>query len=1031
MAFHYYHATALGPLRHKLFELLKAERRTLLPQTPQTVIVSNLDSEHYLRDYLLECDGVVMGIDFPFLEVALENFSNRATAKQVPLANENWFSAIPGSARKSMAGMLELELALLAVIADNANAPLFEALGYSLAEMNELQLVALAHKLALRFREYLLHTGSALEKKTTSSIVKLWRAVRVYLSEKDCTSMLTHPEIFGKICANFQLPGDMPRPRLYLFGLPILSAFHINTLCNLAGIAEVYLFSVDFSKGDDFHPSVKERYSIYAKMLESSASSFKRTEIAWQPANPPDLEIWSVPGTWRAAEIFADYWHDHLLRSKDLCQYGNQAALSALADDFAAFEKALSSRMLTATSRTRIYEKSHPLCELIGLICDAQQSLDRNLILGYWQNSVVKHAFALDDEKIVMYSRALEKARGFRSDYPDSQDAFNIEEALRRLARGTFVSAAASAVPAVPLREFENPETWSEFLRVLDPLISGPGRLKDKKGQELYHALTDFLQTCHFGTAEESRQLSEILAQMARLTPPGLSFTQLAKLITRFYPPLSLKHGSSREGILFSALSATPFTGENIILYDLGEKLDASRESDPWLAEYDSAPTRLTRHESVLIALESARASGARRVICAYSDVDPVTGAAKYPSQALGEFQAHLAAMDLAPRLREGFPATVLNAAISTFPPLASESDALTISLVRSHGDGIKLSETLLPRRRPAEPRSAISVSELEMLLVHPTRFMLGPALPIEPKLAEFRRSEPRLGAGKSARLQFAEDYLKAAIRDSSDSEIATPSQFIALRRRMGTEPPEGFDETTALLGLNGNENNLRQFAGEERSTTKLVEYILSGEVEKSFTVLDAPRLERRYIPAPRINGVQISGTISGLMERQGELILPLPFIYPNRTVNLARAYLWMSLVDAKPITLGSYATPENKAKQDVIAMDFLPDFTMSASQVRDPGTYVEKLLQLAGQDNFFWFDLALIAPNKLGSYKDASEAEIGDLLRAESRGSDAAEAAYLRRFFDLEADSASYAFFRNFIVPVAELDIARKGKGK
>lgn len=1031
MAFHYYHATALKPLRDKLYELLKSERRGLLPQTPQTVIVSNLDSEHYLRDYLLACDGVVMGVEFPFLEGALENFSDRVAANRAPLANENWFSAIPGNAEKTMAGMLELELALLAVVTDHANRPLLKALGYSLSEMNELQLVALAHKLALRFREYLLHMGDALDKNKTHEAARLWRLVREFLSGRKITSMLTHREFFITACKNFQMPKDRPAPQLYLFGLPILSAFHAGVLGALSGAAEVHLLSLDFSGAGNFHPAVKERYSAYVKILEGSASGFHSLEVAGTTASSPEIAIWSLAGTWRAAEILGDYWHDKLSQDADLRQDQNQAGLTALADDFAAFEKSLSDRMLTATSRTRIYEKAQPLSELIAILCDAQHSLDRNLVLRYWHNSAVAHAFALDSEKIALYRRALESAQGFRNDYPENQNVFNIREALCRLARGPLVPAAGSDLPAVPIREFETSETFSGFLQTLEPLLSGPSRLAEKKGQELFSALTEFLVACRFGTAAEIRQLTELLAKISRLSPPALSLAQLARLVARFYPPVSLKQGGGREGILFSALSSTPFTAEHIVLFDLGEKLDAVQESDPWLPEFDNAPTRLTRHEAILIALESARSSGARRLICAYSHIDPVTGAAKYPSQALGDFIAHLSSLGLEYEVRADFPATVLDSRKSASPPLASESDARTIALILNHGSGVELSKILLPHQGSLATRAAISVSELEELLLHPTRFMLGTSLPGDPELTEFLRTEPRLGAGKSARLQFAEDYLRAVIRDTSDGDIAAPADFIALRRRMGILPPEGFDETSALLERNGNAANLREFAAAERTTITLVEYTLSPDLDKAFAVRDAPRLERRYLRAPQINGIQISGTISGLMERNGELIFPLSALYPNRTLNLARAFLWMALIDSGAITLGAYAPPQSKAREDIIAMDFLPDLSLSAAQATGETTYLKKLLELPGSADIFWFDLALIAPNKLGSYGEASEAEICELLQDEPRGTDAAEAAYLRRFFDLKANTRSYAYFREFIAPIAALDVPKKAKRK
>jgi hypothetical protein len=88
----YIHAHSLGALYLPLSRQLHAERLKLLPQTPQTIVVGNLDTEGYLQRRLVEEDGVLMGVNFPFLESAIESFSARIRQQAAPKVNESWFT---------------------------------------------------------------------------------------------------------------------------------------------------------------------------------------------------------------------------------------------------------------------------------------------------------------------------------------------------------------------------------------------------------------------------------------------------------------------------------------------------------------------------------------------------------------------------------------------------------------------------------------------------------------------------------------------------------------------------------------------------------------------------------------------------------------------------------------------------------------------------------------------------------------------------------------------------------------------------
>ena len=84
MAFYYHKAHTLGALFPELYRLLKSERRSLKPQTPQTIIVGSLDIEAWIEEQFIEKDGVLMGVHFPFLETAIETFAERRAAALFP-----------------------------------------------------------------------------------------------------------------------------------------------------------------------------------------------------------------------------------------------------------------------------------------------------------------------------------------------------------------------------------------------------------------------------------------------------------------------------------------------------------------------------------------------------------------------------------------------------------------------------------------------------------------------------------------------------------------------------------------------------------------------------------------------------------------------------------------------------------------------------------------------------------------------------------------------------------------------------------
>jgi hypothetical protein len=1063
MAFFYYQAHALTALFPELYRLIKAERCALPPQTPQTIVIGNLDTESYLRNAFLERNSVLMGVEFPFLESAIENFSVRMSGGAPPAANQSWFSPATGEfTEQKTAGILELELAVLAVLENPQHAAILRAIGYPREDLNELKRIALAHKLALKYRDYLLHIPDTMRGFTATPaaaniapVGALWRLVHKYLTERQYSSTLMNPDAFKAACKNLKIAEHALKPQLYLFGMPILSAFHIEMIAAIATRADVHLLGIDFANSQHtplVHSAVVSRFAAYSKVLKK-ISQIGEADFSSVEIRPPlttkqtRIEFWSLPGVWRGAEILGDHWHERLLKNSALRQTDIHAVLTNLPEDYAAFEKALSQRAMTPGSQTRLYEKSNPLTELMRLLRDAATSLDRDLILRYWANAAIKKAFNLDADKIELYKRALESAQGYRNDFPENQNVFNIDAALMRLKRGSLVAAeTTTTLPSVTIREFEAAENLSAFVSCLDFLLTAGGRLAEAKGKTLFQNVNALFEISGIQLDPDFPAIQNLLTKISALGPDSLGFSQLVKILERYAPKSSLKQGSGKEGVLFSGLGGTCFVGESVTLFNLNEDLDQADQSDLLLPEYDSAPTRLTAVDAIYIALESARFSGCEELIYAWSGINPVSGAEKYPSYAVTNFRIFLDANGIPSIFREKFAATMLDLDSDENPPLAAAADAKTVFLI-TQTDKTELADKnpFLPKRQPSAARTEISVSDLENFLISPTHFALNLITPTPEPPAEFRNDEPKLGAGSKEQYRFCEDYLFVLLADTGAGEIFLPSEFIKNKQLSGKIPPAGFDQTQILLAQNNNDAYLRKFAGNERNTTVVVEYFFRADIKKTFVRRDAARLERRYLPAPVIGGITVTGLLGRFYERTDNegLILLDSKIYSERSTLLVKMYLRLSLAliaaEKKPhgltaISLFEYKLPESKTKQGVLMPEFSPSGSIRRDDIADAKGYLENLVATLSCGETFWFDLSLLSGKKLGAFTDITENDLTELLEAEPKGIQGEKADYLRRFYNLKSDRRSYDFFQKFILPVANLDTAaakKKQKGK
>lgn len=1068
MALFYHTAPKLDDLFEPLYRQVHTEREKLRPQTPQTIIVGNLDTEAWLQKKFLEADQILMSVNFPFLEAAIGNFILRLAEKLEPSASESWFSAPAATAAKTIfAGMPEIEIILLRMLGDKTQEKSFTNLGFSIHELSPLQRLALARNLAGTLREHLLHAPRAMqllrEKKTTGKsapLAALWQALAAELEKRNLTSPLLKPEFAEKLIAAQK--NNPEQAALYLFGMPLLSAYHIQLLTAIATFCDVHFYGFAPPGGSTFAQNfiapVQLRYERYQKTLAAEATAQKVRFVAQHvpslAAAPilPHVELWGLPGKWRAAEILADHWHRLLAEDPQLRQEDIAVALSDAEGQLAAFELAGNKRELSIYTKHKTMQKPQPFVELVRIFSEAALGgLNRAQLIDYLENAAVRRAYNLTPELVQLFAGAFEIAHAYRDDYPESQAEFNFDAALRRIFRGSLIDGRGQILTGVPghavIPEFDSQETADLFARCTNFLLNGSRRLAGTRGQELTATLRALFADGPFSGDESLRQVLELLSRLSVAgEPEELTAPQLTAYLREYAPGMGLLHSQPNEGISLSPLSAASFVKPHLCIFDVNEDLEA-RENDPigQLPEYAVSATRLGADEQLKIIFASALMSGCRELLLAFSLTEPATGADKYPARQIEELLSALAAAQLPVIRRSDFSQTVIQKDGAEDPPLSSAGDAETARRIALN----RLSERngLAPEFSPATAlaRQLFSLSDLERFLANPAVARLAQLGVVPEEPVDFRREEPGLSVSTGSRLKFCEEYLHSVLNSADATIVPDPLSVVVQKQMSGSGAPDGFDHAKALLIANDNNRRLAETAAAEKNTTRLIEYIFHEKVKSAFAVRETERLERRYLPAVVVDGCTITGRSASLLERHG---FPNLFLldtsvgdYPKRTTLLIRAHLLMSALSlAAPraelpaaIEIGKYQIGKTAAEQNILQQEYSVVATIPADSIQNAGAYLGSIISAVQQENLFWFDLgALPAKKKLAVFADAEEGEIAALLEdTEAAGFDGAQREFIRRFYDLKVGKESTEFFDRFIRPVAMLDAHAEDAGK
>ncbi|GAB4423484.1 MAG: hypothetical protein OHK0011_03390 [Turneriella sp.] len=1046
MPLRYFHSERLGPLFPVLHHEIRRERQNLPPQKTQAIVVGNLETEAWIIRQFLATDGILMGVCFPFLESAIRSFCERLELGIAPASSESWFIP-PSMERDKPLGLAELEVLLLGILTDQGNDELLHALGYSSEQLNASQITTLATVLAEELRETILHRPALLheinqsKKQNKSAGERLWRTVYRTLRTTGRPFPTFEPGLANQIAAQTFPAGSAPET-LHLFGMPMLSEYHLRILAAIARHVPVNLYMTDLSAYATSHNSLLatagKNAQTFAALLrdvcESYGTPFSATGLKAPTGTGKVFAFYALPGHWRGAELLGDEFHDILRRNPQLYQDDIGVSLTNPGQHYAAFERSLAMRQLIAFSRERFYEVPHPLAELWQIIADAvQRGLSRPLIVRYALHPLVAAQTAAEPENIQQWLTALDKAHGYRDDYPEPQAVFSIEAALRRIQRGVILlNATDSALPASrSLRPFDSSDFSTRFHNFLKPLLLARARLAGLTGDKLAEAMLS-LQHEISGAGESTQTLSAWFDQIRTLTGfDRLSLPHLVRLLARHLPGRSLAQQTGREGITFSSLAASCYTRDTQVLFDLSEDADRQdRQADYLFPGLQTAPTRFTGFEQLANQIAKALSSDARYVILAYSAQDPATGAEKYPSQALADAREAAELLGRTGTVRHDLPANLLHNDTS-LPPVASDADRRTAWLLQNHsGTYPPLSAHTLPKLVSVLPGAVTEIRDLLAYLKNPARHILRRHLPPDLEIAEFGRDEPKLAVGNDARLRFCEEYLEQLLFDATGTITQTAGDFIRFRQALGLYAPEGFDQASRLLAENENDRRLTTLAHKMRAEFRLVEYIFHAGISAPFKVEETSRLTRMYYPAIRLRETVITGSSGILLQNpENRLFRLMSAIYGDRNANLIELYLLLCLfaladisLAGQAISLADFAT-NTRSKDPIGAINFTGRTGMSLPDTGTAQAYVQQLVDAMSAQRIAWYDHSLIKEPKLAEWSGFSAEEILQKLSRQPEKNLNEELKRLQQYFALEADSGSVSFFETFIRPVALLD--------
>lgn len=1040
MSIRFIHSINLESLFPLFDKSLRAERQKLSPQTPQAVVVGNLDTQAWLTQSFLEQDGILMMVDFPFLESAISSFASRLERGINPTKTESWFSAIPDrEATSTPLSRAELELILLGLLKDEKNRALFEALGYGAAHLNASRQVALAMHWAKRLHEAVLHIPQTLAdvitttRKTQNAAEKLWQKVFSQMTASKRPFYSFDPTLPARIAAAQQIESTNTST-LRLFGMPLLSEFHTRTLVSMAKHIPVEIYSLDFSLyADAKNPLlslVGQKAQVFKTLVEDLCSELKLPleDVGVSAERKPKraLEVHRYPSLWRAAELFGDTIHSALSQDGLLRQNHFSVVLTDAANQFAPFERALGMRSLKVFSRTHFFEAPSPLVELWQLLSQAAAGINRDLLLRYARNPIVEASHG--KEEIELNLALLQKLHAYRDDYEGAQSIFLLDEGLGRLLRSAIVSNEVGLPPATPIDTVEAAQATEKLTAFLRPLRIAHKILAEKKGTALAQAMRD-IQKEIAPTGDEMSVLSRWFEKMATL--PGfetLSFTDAVALLARSLPRASLAQQASQEGVTFSPLVAACFTKRIQGLFDLSEDIEKSADDGPLLFETikDSA-TRLTVHERVAFELVTALSSNVERLIFAIAEFDAVTGAQKYPATHLAQIEDAALSVGRTYAEKREFPTTLLGATASGIP-IASSADVATVNALRLTNSPPKdsLSTFLIPKNRHENSREYQSVKDLKAFLQNPALYRLRNFMPgIEAEFA-FRNDEPKISLGDSGRLTFAADYLKSSLLDVNERTILSPIEFVQWQRASALSPPDGFDTTKEFLTPQ-NVQALENLAAGLSQQYKLVEFVFHQAIKKSCSVDETSRLTRHYMPAVSVGDRPVTGS-SGifLYDATAGVLVSFRRPYQSKVQNAVESSLigmlltlsqWKNLPNQ--IFVGELNT-DTKAKSPIEALDLKTNAAFALFDAKDATKYLANLLQALLSDEIIFYDHSLIESPVFDKWADKERSEAFETMQKNGEKFLSGESAMAQKFYSLEVDEQSVDFFERFIQPIA-----------
>ena len=1049
MQFDYIHSHRVEALYAPLAERLHAERLTLAPQTPQTIVVGNLDTETFLQQKLVADDGVLMGVNFPFLESAIENFYARLRYDLFPTANESWFSPAPSMPQILRSPTLfDFEMVMLGILQDPQYKNIFSSLGYETNKLTPARNSALAYKLAREWYDYLLHIPETIfslhenRAPELSAVADLSLAIAQRLKIAGYESPLTTPLNYPK--KKIELPQH--QAGLFLFGMPVLSTYHLKVIAGIARIVPVTLLATDFAdqkeNGDALMRLVGQKYAAYRQAMERAVKAenvtFQSEDIAIHPESTAQLSIYALPGVWRTGEIIGDLCHEALLEDTNLNQTDIGVALNDADNQFAAFERAFGMRTLTATDRATALTAPHAAVELWQILANAADSgVDRNLVMRYLQNSIVCAAYDLTPEMIDTWRLALERAQGFRNDYPEGQSAFSLNTAIERLTRSVFFCDMQSVLP--PLRLSDSPTQIEVFARALSTLLVTAQNLGHLRGQNLFAAMHSLSVEANFEQDARYTAFSTFLDKVAAV--PGSDFFHLSQIVSaadRHMKGDALQHTSSRDGVAFTKLFATCFFRKVQVLFDLNDSATARDEDMQWLIpHFREAETRLNADEQLAIALLTAVLAGNRRLIIAYSNLDPQSGAEFYPSQILSLFAKTISALMLTQTEPVPFAPTIVDLSVDAAFPIAAEDDLKTLYRLREpiSAEAGSLTQLLLPRAAPLERASIITLRELFAFVCNPVLHILSQSITLPEDPPEFRFVEPRLAFSKSARTQFCEDYLEYAL--ASDRPWMPPDDFVKSRQSQGDLPAGGFDQALRLLAQNENAARLSIFAEEFASRYRRIDLVFIEGISRPFIKQDSDRLDRYYIPAPELNGLVITGEVARLLIdiRTGEIVRLASGLQQKRILRITEMHLALcvlqlsgsSQIFSDNFSYAEYSIEGPKKDPDRLDAKLKNVCAVSLAGF-DAAAYLTRLLVAYADREIFWFDLSSLSGTAFSNLVDLRPEKLIHEHELDSEFTRRpARSVFLKRFFNLSADERSVSFFNSFIRPLAAANATAK----